>query len=82
MHDATNASDERPDPWPAIAKPPRFVARIDQLLALQQTENRLPDLQTAEQTGRIASPKSIVRGTENAVRAVPFHDLALRFLES
>jgi 2-hydroxy-6-oxonona-2,4-dienedioate hydrolase len=54
-----------------IYQRPAFVAAIDRLLALQEMENRQPDLLTEEQMGRIQAPTLIVWGAENPFGDVP-----------
>jgi 2-hydroxy-6-oxonona-2,4-dienedioate hydrolase len=71
MHDPANVSDELVDVRHAIYHRPAFVAAIDQLLSLQQMDNRLEDLLTAEQMGRISAPTLIVWGGENPFGDVP-----------
>jgi 2-hydroxy-6-oxonona-2,4-dienedioate hydrolase len=71
MHDAVNVSDELVDVRHAIYHRPEFVAGIDELLCLQKLENRVEDLLTAEQMGRITAPTLIVWGAQNPFGDVP-----------
>lgn len=71
MHDPANVSDELVDVRHTIYHRPQFVAGIDQLLALQQMENRQEDLLRPEQMGRIASRTLIVWGAQNPFGDVP-----------
>ncbi|HEY0484780.1 MAG TPA: alpha/beta hydrolase [Mycobacteriales bacterium] len=50
---------------------PSFVGAIDRLLALQEMENRQPDLLSEEQMGRIQAPTLIVWGAENPFGEIP-----------
>lgn len=72
MYDpAKDVSDELVEIRHAIYHRPTFVAAIDRLLALQEMENRRPDLLTEEQMGAIAAPTLIVWGAENPFGEVP-----------
>jgi len=71
MHDAANVSDELVDVRHAIYHRPEFVAGINELLCLQQMENRSEDLLTEEQMGRIAAQTLIVWGAQNPFGDVP-----------
>jgi 2-hydroxy-6-oxonona-2,4-dienedioate hydrolase len=66
-----DVSDELVEVRHAIYHRPTFVAAIDRLLALQEMENRQPDLLTEEQMGAIAAPTLIVWGAENPFGKVP-----------
>jgi 2-hydroxy-6-oxonona-2,4-dienedioate hydrolase len=71
MHDPVNVSDELVDVRHAIYHRPEFVSGIDQLLCLQNIENRTEDLLTAEQMARIGAPTLIVWGAENPFGDIP-----------
>lgn len=71
MHDPANVSDELVEVRHAIYHRPAFVAGIDKLLALQEMPNRVQDLLTEDQMGRITSPTLIVWGAENPFGQVP-----------
>ncbi|MBP2365389.1 alpha/beta fold hydrolase [Pseudonocardia parietis] len=71
MHDTANVSDELVDVRHAIYHRPEFVAGIDELLCLQKMENRVEDLLTPEQMGRITAPTQIVWGAQNPFGDVP-----------
>jgi 2-hydroxy-6-oxonona-2,4-dienedioate hydrolase len=72
MYDAAkDVSDELVQVRHAIYHRPTFVAAIDRLLALQEMENRKPDLLTEEQMGAITAPTLIVWGAENPFGEVP-----------
>jgi 2-hydroxy-6-oxonona-2,4-dienedioate hydrolase len=71
MHDPANVSDELVEIRHAIYHQPEFVANIDHLLALQELENRRPDLLTEEQMARIKAPTRIVWGAQNPFGDVP-----------
>ncbi|WP_236787850.1 alpha/beta fold hydrolase [Amycolatopsis sp. GM8] len=71
MHDPADVSEELVDVRHSIYHRPAFVANIDHLLCLQQLENRVPDLLTAEQMGRIKAPTLIVWGAQNPFGDVP-----------
>ncbi|HEV7755689.1 MAG TPA: alpha/beta hydrolase [Mycobacteriales bacterium] len=68
---AKDVSEELVQARHAIYHRPSFVAAIDRLLALQEMENRQPDLLTEEQMGRIQAPTLIVWGAENPFGDVP-----------
>lgn len=68
---AKDVSDELVEVRHAIYHQPSFVAAIDRLLALQEIENRQPDLLTEEQMGAIKAPTLIVWGNENPFGAIP-----------
>ena len=71
MHDPANVSDELVDVRHAIYHRPEFAAAIDQLLCLQEMENRQQDLLTAEQMSAIEAPTLIVWGQQNPFGEVP-----------
>jgi len=71
MHDPSNVSDELVAVRHAIYHRPEFVAGIDHLLALQEMDNRVPDLLTPEQMARISAPTLIVWGAQNPFGDVP-----------
>ena len=71
MHDPVNVSDELVDVRHAIYHRPEFAAGIDQLLCLQNMDNRIEDLLTAEQLGRIGVPTLIIWGAQNPFGDVP-----------
>lgn len=71
MHDPVNATEELVEVRHAIYHRPEFVANVDNLLCLQEMENRRPDLLTAEQMGRISAPTRIVWGAENPFGDIP-----------
>lgn len=71
MHDPRVVTDELVDIRHAIYHQPHFVANIDRLLALQEMENRLPDLLTEDQLGSISCPALVVWGAENPFGQVP-----------
>ena len=72
MFDAThNVTDELVDVRHAIYHRKSFVDAIDRLLALQEIENREPDLLTVEQMNTIKAPTLIVWGMENPFGEVP-----------
>ncbi len=72
MHDAdANVSDELVETRHAIYHRPSFVAAIDRLLALQEMENRQPDLLSEEQMGAITAPTLVVWGAENPFGEIP-----------
>jgi len=71
MHDEVNASEELVAVRHAIYHRPEFVANVDNLLCLQEMENRSQDLLTAEQMGRIAAPTRVVWGAENPFGDIP-----------
>jgi 2-hydroxy-6-oxonona-2,4-dienedioate hydrolase len=72
MHDpAKDVSEELVEIRHAIYHRPEFVAAIDRLLALQEMENRQPDLLTEEQMGAIKAPALIVWGAENPFGEIP-----------
>jgi 2-hydroxy-6-oxonona-2,4-dienedioate hydrolase len=68
---AKDVSEELVQVRHTIYHRPTFVAAIDRLLALQEMENRQPDLLTEEQMGRIQAPTLIVWGAENPFGDVP-----------
>lgn len=68
---AKDVSDELVEVRHAIYHQPSFVAGIDRLLALQEMENRKPDLLTEEQMAAIKAPTLIVWGNENPFGAIP-----------
>ena len=55
----------------AIYHRPEFAAGLDNLLCLQEMENRTEDLLTPEQLGRIKSETLVVWGAENPFGDVP-----------
>lgn len=72
MFDPThNVTDELVDVRHAIYHRESFVKAIDRLLALQEIENREPDLLTVEQMNSIKAPTLIVWGMENPFGKVP-----------
>ncbi|RKN12821.1 alpha/beta fold hydrolase [Streptomyces radicis] len=71
MHDPVNVSDELVEVRHAIYHSASFVKNIDQLLCLQERENRVQDLLTKEQMGRITAPTRVVWGAENPFGDVP-----------
>lgn len=71
MHDPADVSDELVDVRHAIYHRPQFVAGIDELLCLQQMDNRTEDLLSPEQMARIAAPTLIVWGAQNPFGDVP-----------
>lgn len=74
MHDSANVSDELVDVRHGIYHRPEFVAGINELLCLQQMENRSEDLLTEEQMARIAAQTLIVWGAQNPFGDVPEAD--------
>lgn len=68
---ASSVSDELVEVRHAIYHHPDFIANIDHLLCLQEMENRVPDLLTAEQLNRITAPTLIVWGRQNPFGDVP-----------
>ncbi|ROO87105.1 2-hydroxy-6-oxonona-2,4-dienedioate hydrolase [Actinocorallia herbida] len=72
MHDpAANVSEELVEVRHAIYHRPEFVKAIDNLLCLQQMENRKEDLLSPEQMARITAPTLIVWGAQNPFGDVP-----------
>lgn len=72
MHDPeANVSDELVAIRHDIYHRESFVSSIDRLLALQEMENRRPDLLTVEQMAAIKAPTLIVWGMENPFGKVP-----------
>lgn len=71
MHDAKDVSEELVEVRHAIYHRPEFVAGVDELLCLQQMDNRVEDLLTGEQMGRITAPTQIVWGAQNPFGEVP-----------
>lgn len=72
MHDpAKDVSDELVEVRHAIYHRPEFVAAIDRLLALQEMENRKPDLLTEKEMGTIKAPTLVVWGAENPFGEIP-----------
>lgn len=72
MFDSThNVTDELVDVRHAIYHRESFVNAIDRLLALQEMENREPDLLSVEQMNSIKAPTLIVWGMENPFGEVP-----------
>jgi len=71
MHDPHNATEELVAVRHAIYHRPEFVANVDNLLCLQEMENRREDLLTTDQMARIAAPSRIVWGAENPFGDVP-----------
>ena len=71
MFDAANVSDELVDVRHGIYHRPDFVKNIDNLLCLQEIENRTPDLLTTQQMGRISAPTRVVWGADNPFGEVP-----------
>lgn len=68
---AKDVSDELVAVRHDIYHRPEFKAGLDNLLCLQEMENRQPDLLTEEQMGRITAPTLIVWGAENPFGEVP-----------
>lgn len=71
MYDPANVSDELVEVRHTIYHRTQFVARINRLLCLQTMENRVEDILTVEQMGRIKAPTRIVWGAENPFGDVP-----------
>ncbi|MCA1005302.1 alpha/beta fold hydrolase [Rhodococcus hoagii] len=71
MHDPANVTRELVDVRHTIYHRPAFVDGIDELLCLQEMENRTEDLLTAEQMARISAPTLIVWGAQNPFGDVP-----------
>jgi 2-hydroxy-6-oxonona-2,4-dienedioate hydrolase len=71
MFDAANVSDELTEVRHTIYHRPPFVQGIDDLLCLQEMENRTQDLLTEERMRRIKTPTLIVWGAENPFGAIP-----------
>jgi 2-hydroxy-6-oxonona-2,4-dienedioate hydrolase len=71
MHDPANVTDELVEARHAIYHRPQFVQKIERLLCLQTMENRVEDILTPEQMGRIQAPTRIVWGAENPFGDVP-----------
>lgn len=72
MYDpARDVSEELVQIRHTIYHRPEFVAAIDRLLALQEMDNRKPDLLTEEQMARIHAPTLIVWGAQNPFGEVP-----------
>lgn len=71
MHDPANVTDEMVEARHRIYHRPEFVAKIDNLLCLQQMENRQEDLLTTDQMASISAPTRIVWGAENPFGGVP-----------
>jgi 2-hydroxy-6-oxonona-2,4-dienedioate hydrolase len=72
MHDpAKDVSDELVQVRHTIYHRPSFVAGLDNLLCLQEMDNRVPDLLSEEQMGRITAPTLVVWGAQNPFGDVP-----------
>jgi len=71
MHDEANATEELVAVRHAVYHRPEFAANVDNLLCLQELENRSQDLLTTEQMGRITAPTRIVWGAENPFGDIP-----------
>lgn len=71
MFDPADVSDELVDVRHAIYHRPEFVAHVDNLLCLQEMDNRVPDLLTPEQMAVIKADTLIVWGAENPFGEVP-----------
>lgn len=72
MHDPeADVSEELVQVRHEIYHRPAFVEAIDNLLCLQEMENRKEDLLTPEQMGRITAPTLIVWGAQNPFGDVP-----------
>ena len=71
MHDPVNATEELVQVRHAVYHRPEFVSNVDNLLCLQEMENRTQDLLTAEQMSRITAPTRIVWGAENPFGDIP-----------
>ena len=72
MYDpAKDVSEELVQIRHTIYHRPAFVAAIDRLLALQELENRQPDLLTEQQLSRSKAPTLVVWGAENPFGEVP-----------
>jgi 2-hydroxy-6-oxonona-2,4-dienedioate hydrolase len=65
FHDQTHVTQELIDMRYAVYHRPEFVEGLDGLLCLQVMENRLEDLLTTEQLGRIQAQTLIIWGVEN-----------------
>ncbi|MFB6676669.1 alpha/beta fold hydrolase [Streptomyces sp. NPDC056390] len=68
---AANISDELVEIRHAIYHQPEFVKALPNLLCLQEMENRVEDLLSPEQMGRITAPTLIVWGAQNPFGDVP-----------
>ncbi|MFC9427156.1 alpha/beta fold hydrolase [Streptomyces sp. NPDC056987] len=68
---AANVSDELVEVRHHIYHQPEFVKALPNLLCLQEMDNRLEDLLSPEQMGRITAPTLIVWGAENPFGDVP-----------
>ena len=71
MHDSANVTEELVDVRHTIYHRPQFVAGIDNLLCLQNMDNRVEDLLSPEQMARITAPTLIVWGAQNPFGDVP-----------
>lgn len=71
MFDKANVTDELVQVRHAIYHRPAFVSRVDNLLCLQEMENRTQDLLTAGQMGSIKAETLIVWGAQNPFGEVP-----------
>ncbi|WP_213453526.1 alpha/beta fold hydrolase [Rhizomonospora bruguierae] len=72
MYDpAHDVSDELVEVRHAIYHRPEFKAALDNLLCLQEMENRQPDLLTVEQMGRITAPTLVIWGAQNPFGEIP-----------
>jgi 2-hydroxy-6-oxonona-2,4-dienedioate hydrolase len=72
MHDpAKDVSEELVRVRHAVYHRPAFMAGLDDLLCLQEMENRVEDLLTEEQMSRISAPSLIVWGAQNPFGDVP-----------
>lgn len=70
MHDPDQVTDELVETRHRIYHRPVFRANLENMLALQQIENRREDLLSAEQLGRITAPTMLVWGNRNAFGSV------------
>ncbi|MEV7865623.1 alpha/beta fold hydrolase [Streptomyces sp. NPDC088124] len=68
---AANVSDELVEVRHQIYHQPEFVKALPNLLCLQEMDNRLEDLLSPEQLGRITAPTLIVWGAQNPFGDVP-----------
>jgi 2-hydroxy-6-oxonona-2,4-dienedioate hydrolase len=71
MFHKANVTDELVRVRHAIYHRPQFVARVDNLLCLQEMENRAADLLTADQMAAIKAETLIVWGAQNPFGDVP-----------
>ena len=71
IHDPANVTEELVEVRHEIYHRSSFVKNIDNLLCLQEMENRTEDLLSEEQMGRITAPTLIVWGAQNPFGDVP-----------